>query len=103
MSHLSRRLCLLIAALGMASLAGPWHATAAAPEVDRPLGILISPILSEQTVLASPVTVTPPSAEDRTQRPLGVLINKTEAPAPPTPMLPLRSQPISKSFIPPSQ
>ncbi len=103
MHHLSRHLYLLIATLGMALLAGPWHATAAAPEVDRPLGLLISPLVPEQPVLASPVTIAPPSADDRTQRPLGVLITKTGAPATPTPMIPLRSQLIGESFTPPSQ
>ena len=80
MHHISRHVCSLIAAVGMGAINGPMHATAAMPEVDRPLGVLISPISTEQTVPANPVTIFPPSASDRTQRPLGVLINERSAP-----------------------
>ena len=102
MHHFSRQICSLIAAVGMLAITGPMHATAAMPEVGRPLGVLISPISMEQTAPANPVTVLPPRASDKTQRPLGVLINERNA-LTTTPPPPLRHHPIGQGFTLPSQ
>ena len=87
MKQFSRSLCSLIVALEIGFVTGLFDATAATPEVERPLGVLISPFSSEQTTRISSVTIKPPDAEDRVQRPLGVLIDTIGDPITPTPPL----------------
>ena len=87
MKQFSRSLCSLIVALEIGFVTGLFDATAATPEVERPLGVLISPFSSEQTTRISSVTIKPPDAGDRVQRPLGVLIDTIGDPITPTPPL----------------